>query len=197
MKKDWTGNSKTTFTTLGASSHTREKREENDYYATHPEAVRMLFKLEDFNSVLEPSCGEGHLAKEIKKIKGDVTASDLIDRGYGTKKNFLQYNKWDGDIITNPPYKYAKEFILHALKIIPDGNKVAMFLKLQFLEGQNRKGLFLNHPFRTLYVSSSRILCAKNGEFTKNGKKISSAVAYGWYVWHKGFHGNPIIKWFN
>ena len=28
---------------------------------------------------------------------------------------------WDGDILTNPPYKYAKEFIEHAMTIIPDG----------------------------------------------------------------------------
>lgn len=41
---------------------------------------------------------------------------------------------WDGDILTNPPYKYAKEFIEHAMTIIPDGRKVFMFLKLQFLE---------------------------------------------------------------
>ena len=37
---------------------------------------------------------------------------------------------WDGDILTNPPYKYAKEFIEHAMTIIPDGRKVFMFLKL-------------------------------------------------------------------
>ena len=45
---------------------------------------------------------------------------------------------WDGDILTNPPYKYAKEFIEHAMTIIPDGRKVFMFLKLQFLEGKAR-----------------------------------------------------------
>ena len=34
-----------------------------------------------------------------------------------------------GDIITNPPYKYALEFIEKALELIPEGNKVAMFFK--------------------------------------------------------------------
>ena len=24
-----------------------------------------------------------------------------------------------------------------------------------------------------------------------------SAVAYGWYIWEKGFQGDTIIKWFN
>lgn len=24
-----------------------------------------------------------------------------------------------------------------------------------------------------------------------------SATAYAWYVWEKGYKGDPIIKWFN
>lgn len=34
--------------------------------------------------------------------------------------------------------------------------------------------------------------CAKNGEFEKYS---SSAVAYAWFIWEKGYKGNPIIKW--
>ena len=59
---------------------------------------------------------------------------------------------WDGDILTNPPYKYAKEFIEHAMTIIPDGRKVFMFLKLQFLEGKARGELFKKYPPRYVYV---------------------------------------------
>lgn len=33
--KDWTGNSKSIYTTLGASNHTDKARETNDYYATY------------------------------------------------------------------------------------------------------------------------------------------------------------------
>ena len=36
MGKDWTGNGKSIFTTLGASNHTEKEREINDYYATDP-----------------------------------------------------------------------------------------------------------------------------------------------------------------
>ena len=35
MGKDWTGNGKSIFTTLGASNHTEKEREINDYYATY------------------------------------------------------------------------------------------------------------------------------------------------------------------
>lgn len=42
MGKDWTGNGKSIFTTLGASNHTGKERETNDYYATDPIAIDAL-----------------------------------------------------------------------------------------------------------------------------------------------------------
>ena len=44
-------------------------------------------------------------------------------------------------------------------------------------------------------VSSARLQCAKNGDFEKFGKGVGTAVAYGWYVWEKGFTGKPTIEW--
>jgi hypothetical protein len=102
--------------------------------------------------------------------------------------------EWNGDIITNPPYKYASELIYKAMSIIPVGNKLAMFLKVQFLEGQARKNLFINYPPKTVYISSSRLICAMNGNFENIS---SSAVAYAWFVWIKGFTGISELKWFN
>ena len=40
--KDWIGNNKSIYTTLGASNHTDKEREENDYYATDPIAIDKL-----------------------------------------------------------------------------------------------------------------------------------------------------------
>ena len=40
--KDWIGNKKSTFVTLGASNHTEKEREKNDFYATQPEAIDKL-----------------------------------------------------------------------------------------------------------------------------------------------------------
>ena len=59
---------------------------------------------------------------------------------------------------------------------------------------QKRKKLFLEQPPKIVYVSSGRLKCAKNGDFEKYG---SSAQAYAWYVWEKGFKGNTTIKWIN
>lgn len=149
MPKDWVGGRAAVFKTLGASNHTDNERQREDYYATEPAATEWLCKLEQFNGpILEPSCGEGHISDVLKAQGYDVTSRDLVSRGYGEKSDFLSIDntEWTGDIVTNPPYKYAREFVEKALQIIPDGNKVAMFLKLTFLEGKARRNLFRTDP---------------------------------------------------
>lgn len=80
------------------------------------------------------------------------------------------------------------------MQTVKPGRKVVMFLKLTFLEGKGRKQFFLDNPPKTVYVSSSRLICAINGDF----KRItSSVVAYMWFVWEKGYAGDPVIKWIN
>lgn len=160
-----------------------------------PKAVELLLEVEKFNkSIWECACGEGHISKVLEAAGYEVRSTDLIDRGYGTGGiDFLkEVREWNGDIITNPPYKYAKEFVEQALMTVKDGAKVAMFLKLTFMETKSRKKLFTKHPFKTLYVCSSRLECGKNGEF-----KGAKAVAYGWYIWEKGYEGTPSIRWIN
>lgn len=200
VNKDWVGNINSIYKTLGASNHTNKERQKHDYYATEPKAMEVLLEVEKFNkNVWECAVGEGHLAEVLKKHGYNVKCTDLIDRGYGIGGvDFLKETKmFDGDIITNPPYKYAQEFIEKAIELIPIGNKIAMFLKIQFLEGKKRKKLFQKYPPKVIYVSSSRLLCAKNGEFEKMRQGGGSAVAYAWFIWEKGYKGDTIINWIN
>ncbi len=199
MSKDWTGNKKSTFSTLGASNHSDNDREINDFYATDPKALELLLKLESFNNVWECACGQGHLSDVLKKHNIHGRSSDLIERGYSDETfDFLAIDNlnWEGDIITNPPFKYAQEFVKKSLDIVPLGNKVAMFLRIQFLETKERKEFFKCYPPKTVYVSSSRILCAMNGDF-KSYQKNGSAACYCWFVWENGYRGETTLKWFN
>ena len=197
--KDWTGNTTSVFKTLGASNHADCERQSEDYYATDPFAAQLLLQVETFSDhVWEPACGEKHLSKVFEGDGYQVRSSDLVDRCGNEVYDFLSEENtlWDGDIITNPPYKFATQFVQKAVDIIPNGRKVAMFLKLQFLEGKERRKLFEKYPPHTVYVSSSRILCAPNGKFEEQ-RKTGSAVAYAWFVWEKGYKGDTIIKWIN
>lgn len=198
QNKDWTGNSRSTHAALGARNYALNERETNDYYATEPKAAQLLMDVEKFSPVIwECACGEGHLAKEFVNAGYQVYATDLINRGYGYQQDFLstaaplcwlRYNH-------TPPYSKAQEFVEHALDISADGRKVAMFLKIQFLEGKSRRELFKKYPPKTIYVSSSRLKCAMNGDFERYAK--SNAICYAWYVWEKGYTGDTILKWIN
>lgn len=204
--KDWTGNKNSIYKTLGASNHTDKEREVNDYYATEPKALELLLEKEQFSPYIwECACGGGHLSKVLIDKGFNVKSSDIVDRGFdGTEIiDFLNVSKLDvlldcpRDIITNPPYKYAKEFVEKAIEVSMDSTKIAMFLKVQFLEGKARRALFEKYPPKRIYVASGRLLCAKNGKFDEMREGGGSAIAYAWFIWEKGYQGETIVKWIN
>lgn len=190
---------------MGASSHSSHDREVNDYYATEPKALSLFLdrlekdKVSLSKNIWECACGEGHLSKELIKRGFNVLSTDLIDRGFSEYNPIDFLNVPDDeieelDILTNPPYKYAQEFVEKALNIVADGNKVMMFLKVQFLEGQKRSKLFCENNPKYVYVSTKRLKCAINGDFESIS---SSATAYAWFVWEKGYKGDTVVRWFN
>ena len=196
--KDWTG----TKQFIASCNNRKINAEQNDYYATEPKAVELLLQNETFNHYIwECACGAGHISKVLSDAGYDVKSSDIVDRGYPETEiiNFLQPDasltegEFVGDIITNPPYKYAREFVEKAIEISKDSTKIAMFLKLTFLEGKARRKLFDKHPPKTVYVFSSRVCCGKNGHFNPS----ENAVAYAWFVWEKGYTGDTVVIWIN
>jgi len=73
------------YVTLGASNHSDEIREQNDYYATDPKAVRLLLEREQFSpTVWECACGQGHLSAELAR---GVRGSQLRYNKQGLQRN--------------------------------------------------------------------------------------------------------------
>lgn len=171
-------------------------REENDFYATDPKAVELLLKYESFDSdIWEPACGEGNISEVLKKNGYNVYSTDLIDRGYQDEVlDFLESDKkFEGDIITNPPFKYTNQFILKSLNSINYGNKVALFLKINYLSGKQRyKEIYSKFPPFRVYVFTGRVACSKNN--TLEGFKYA-AMDYVWMIWEKGQIGPTQLEW--
>lgn len=197
---DWTGNANSIYKAHGASNHCTQARECDDFYATDPVAVDMLLsKVELPHQVLEPACGCGSLSARLTARGYDVKSYDLVDRGYGIVGDFFAMLQppFQGDfaIVTNPPYRYAKEFVLHALELVPEGSLVCMFLKTTFAEGKGRyRDLFSNHPPLRVLQCVERVLCARNADFEAQ-RKQGSAVAYAWWVWQRGHRGPAVLDW--
>lgn len=180
---------------LGVNPNTA--REDNDFYATDPKAMELalpyLKQCGLSHKVWECACGEGHLSEVLKDNGYDVYSSDLIDRGYGEVKDFLKCDTiWEGDILTNPPFKYAEQFVRQGMKLINQGNKVCLFLKIQFLESSKRYQLFKDCPLKYLLVYSDRQKCCRNAEFDKYS---ATTQCYAWYIFEKGYKSKPTIDW--
>lgn len=183
------------YSTLGASNHATGERAQYDLYCTHPKAVEELLKLEQFShQIWEPCDGLGHISDTLCQKGYDVHRSDITTRNRDIKQlDFLAYNgtEWNGDIVTNPPYSCAVDMVRKALSVVSDGRKVAMWLRILFLESKHRQELFREFPPKRIWVSSSRIECGKNGVFGKG-----SPQGYAWFVWEKGYKGSTTINWF-
>ena len=109
--------------------------------------ARLRPKRESFcKDVLEPACGGGHISNVLDANGYNVESVDIVNRGYQgqhTSEDFFKRKEtWNGDIVTNPPYKFAAEFVEHALDVTAEGHKIAMFLKLTFLEGEKKTQTF-------------------------------------------------------
>lgn len=110
--------------------------------------------------------------------------------------DFLHHNygRQFDNVITNPPFKLAKEFIKRALEV--SKGKVIMFAKIQLLEGQERREMFENTPLKYVYVFSKRVNPMRNGEeLDEKGKPWSSTMCFAWFVWEHEYEGEPIIRW--
>jgi hypothetical protein len=192
-----------------AGGNPENERVENDFYATNPLALTMLLDVYEFNGIkfLEPCVGGGHLAKEIKSYydlhsdrEVNVDCLDIVDRGYPNMivTDFLTYQtdkKYDG-IITNPPYSLGMEFVNKGMDLLNDDGQMAMFLKIQFLEGTKRKEMYEKYPPKYIYVFRNRMATWNNGqERDPKGKRWATTMCHCWMIWEKGSNTEPIIRW--
>ena len=183
-----------------ATNPIKENRQAEDFYATHPKALEIfLTKLEHYGDFLnkniwECAAGMGHLSTLLESKGFNVVKSDIVDRGCNAHvKNFLECNKkYDGDILTNPPFAFAEQFIEKAFELLNEGNRLYLFLKVQFLESGKRKKLFEKYPPKYVYINSERQRVAKDGDFDKY---TTNVMCFCWFVWEKGFIGETIVRW--
>lgn len=159
----------------------RKNKDPLDFYETPPVAVHKLLQNVDFDPRLiiwEPAAGTGAIVEVLRGYHLEVCATDVKFYGFQLyhQCDFLQTTWQVPYIITNPPYNQAEAFVRHALKNAT--HKVAMLMRLGFLESQKRYKLFIEDrlaPTEVL-VFSRRIDC--RGE-----AKDSSQVCFAWYIW--------------
>lgn len=169
-------------------------REKDDFYPTPPRATRQLLEVEQFaGPVWEPACGDGAISRLFAEAGHDVVSSDLVDRGYGEAGvDFLmEWRSRAPNIVTNPPFKLAVPFVRKALELTTA--KVAMILKVAFLEGRERGELFAASPLARVWVFSQRLSFVPGD----GARKLEGGgmMAFAWFVWDHAHSGPPTLGW--
>lgn len=165
--------------TIEQMQGSNDKRIENDFYRTPPFATKALIDREEFRGLIwEPACGDGAMSKVLKMAKVEaVISTDLIYRGYGLGgKDFLTCEVPGAarvrNIVTNPPFRLATEFILRAISIAEE--KVAMLLKLNALAGRKRYSeIYSKYPPSRIYIFVNRLNFDRGDEKAKPGGGIA------------------------
>lgn len=172
----------------------KANRQRDDFYPTPPKATLGLLSVERFRGgIWEPACGDGAISKVLHAAGYEVLSTDLIERGYGQSgvDFLLDYTTIADNIVTNPPFKLAEEFVRHALA--RSRRKVAMLCRLAWLEGAARKKLFEASPLARVWVFSKRVPMLRNGDQMMAGG--GGMIAFAWFVWDRNHDGPPQLGW--
>jgi hypothetical protein len=176
----------------GLSIAGRKRNDMFDFYETPAWATEELLKREKFNGIiLEPCSGAGAISKVLER-QYQVQSQDIQTAEYIYGDRGVNFLTWDGEvdnIVTNPPYNLSEKIIWKALEV--SRKKVAVIMKLAFLESEKRYRLFTTTPFKKVYVFCKRVQMYPHGQ---SGPK-SGTIAYAWYVWDKDYIGKPTLDW--
>jgi len=168
-------------------------RPKHDFYPTPRIGTTSLLDVEKFvGNIWEPACGDGAMSRVLENYGYMVHSSDILYYGYQDSDivDFLEVDLLlEPNIVTNPPFILAQEFAQHALDLGTE--KVALLCKLAFLEGQKRAAWLETTPLKKVYVFKKRLTLYRNGIKMKN----SGMIAFAWYVWERGYTGQPVIGW--
>jgi hypothetical protein len=163
-----------------------------DFYPTPAWATYALIENEKFTGdIWECACGDGAMSNVLQKTSNSVISSDLYDRGFGESAvDFRFAQRKISNIVTNPPFNAAEEFVHSGLKNAQQ--KFALLLRLAFLEGVGRQQtIFTKNPPSRVWIFSERItFYPKNAE-----QKGSGTTAYAWFVWDQNHFGPSEVKW--
>lgn len=171
-------------------------REANDFYRTPSHATEALLRVETFPSAIwEPACGDGAISMVLANAGHVVISTDLIERGFGVpRRDFLmEYQAPASCIVTNPPFKLADEFVLHAIRL--GVQRIAILQRLAWLEGLARhNALWSKYPPARVWVFAKRVTMWRGDD--PNARDTGGAIPFAWFVWDDSAAGNvPALGW--
>ena len=190
--------------TVGSGRSKADRVKSLDGYHTPRVAIEHLLRHVRLNrNIWEPANGFHRISRILEASGYRVATSDVHRwcRGTQVVKDFRlftdrtkPFRRSGCDIVTNPPFVLAQDFVEHAMSLLRPGGRLCLLLRLQFLEGSKRYKMYHRYPPARVFVFSGRLpfMHAFNYKGKKSGKGM---LAFAWFVWEKGFRGKTVIEW--
>lgn len=166
-----------------------DMRQKDDFYPTPEYVTDILLKNYHFDGpIWECACGDGRMSEVLKKHGYHVVSTDLIDRGYYDRTpkaiDFLLENTKAENIVTNPPFNLAYEFIVQGLRLAD--KCLALLLPIRYLTGKTRVSLYKDNPPSKIIVIPNKV------DFVGNGNPV---MEFAWFVWDRRKKDGTEIVW--
>jgi hypothetical protein len=167
-----------------AGGNPAEGRQDDDFYATPPEATQAFLSfygpfLEGYRRFYEPCCGNGAMAEVVTERfpEAEMEATDLVPRGYGMQASVFDIPPFFGSapevVITNPPFNLAEPIIRHVM-----GNwkprVLALLLKSTYWHAAERTALFDEYRPSMILALPWRL------DFMGQGRPT---MEMSWFIW--------------
>jgi len=161
-------------------------RNEGDAYYTPPEVTRALLDRWDVPPLVgEPCAGDNWITRVLEGPRRQVITADIRDDAPVNYPgvDILTLHPCNSHpfrcveaIVSNPPYSLAAPIVRKALELCP---RVAMFLRLSFLEGCEDKP---ESKRLDLLGRLSRVIVLPRVSFIQ-GKSGTDSSTCAWFIW--------------
>lgn len=171
-------------------------REANDWYVEPEWVSSRLFDEEKFEGrIVDPAAGSGRILHSARMHGYDTRAFDVTDRGivYYSLVDFLTTCMRHDNIVSNPPFGIAEQFVAHALKYTE--RKCAMLLPTNWVQGDKRSRWLEQSPLRRVWFVTPRPSMPPGQVVAAGGKPGNGTTDYAWFVWQRGYDGTADVRW--
>ncbi|OLS53767.1 hypothetical protein [Rhodovulum sulfidophilum] len=188
------------FVDLPIQRAPEEGRDPLDYDPTPPDATAAFLAVEGARirqlggHIWEPAAGGGHMVREMRRWGFDVTASDLVGRGFPgvSLRSFYDFDMAPAPVIvTNPPYCEVNardgggRWLRHTMSLRP--RYTAMLLNADWPAARinGMDALHEQFPMSRVYI------CCWKIDFRGGGSPPQRNI---WAVWDADWQGETVYR---
>jgi hypothetical protein len=178
-------------------------RDKHDWYVEPFECSAALFAIETFRGTIwDPACGMGRIVLEAQKAGLNAIGTDIVRRSdvcehqcdFLRKRPDIKFS----NIVSNPPFGKAEEFVQKSLSLVKPGGKVAMLLPLVWMAGFSTKRHWLPiSPLRRVFPISPRPSMPPGAVIVAGERAGNGTKDFAWFLWENGYSGKPEIVFLN